>query len=137
MKNSTKYNKSDLAKFIVSISENESSDKDIAKKYLESEGVNVSKTLSEGLNKIKRIQMRIEAQKTKVDMLSYENQKQKAISYVNELLAKIDFSLPTFIRQEGLSMSFRNVEELNSEDIKNILVKHFALKFLNEQNINS
>ena len=30
-------------------------------------------------------------------------------------------------------MSFRNIEQLSKDDIKKILVKHFTLKFLEEQ----
>ena len=66
-------------------------------------------------------------------MLSSEEAKQKASEWVDDLLSKIDFSLPELVREEELTMSFRNIEQLSKEDIKKILVKHFTLKFLEEQ----
>jgi len=48
-------------------------------------------------------------------------------------LAKIDFSLPDLVKEEELTMSFRNVDTLSKDDIKKLLIKHFTLKFLEEQ----
>lgn len=100
---------------------------------MSSQALNVDAILSDGLKRIKKIQLKIEAEKTRNEMVSADLVKQKAVEWVDDLLSKIDFSLPALVKQEELSMSFRNVESLSKEDIKNILVKHFTLKFLEEQ----
>jgi hypothetical protein len=126
-------NKTDFIKLVMSTIEHDSSEKEKAKEYLSAQGVNVDRVVSEGLKRIKKMQLQIEAEKTKLEMTAAEEVKQKATEWVDDLLSKIDFSLPELVKQEELTMSFRNVESLSKEDIKNILVKHFTLKFLGEQ----
>jgi len=116
--------------------ENESSSKDIAKAYLESEGVNTNRLVVEGMQKIKKMQMLAEAAKTEKEMSSAESVKAAATAWVDQLLAGVDFSLPELVKKEELSMSFRNVDSLSQEDIRNILIKHFTLKFMKGQNNN-
>ncbi len=58
---------------------------------------------------------------------------QRATEWVDSLLSNIDFSLPELVREEELTMSFRNIEHISKDDIKKILVKHFTLKFLEQQ----
>lgn len=113
--------------------EHVSSDKGTAKEYLSSEGVDVDSVVNEGMKRLKRLKMQIEADRTKSEMMHADEAKQKASAWVEELLSKIDFSLPELIKEEELTMSFRNVEKLTREDIKNILIKHFTLKFLDEE----
>ena len=134
MINNAKENSgTDFIRFVMSTIEHDSSDKEKAKEYLSSQGLNVDSIVSQGLKRIKKMQLHIEANKTRMEMVSAETLKQKAKEWVDSLLTKIDFSLPALVKKEELSMSFRNVESLNQEDIKNILVKHFTLKFLEEQ----
>lgn len=134
MSNKSNYNKTDFVKFAMSTLDHISSDKENASEYLTSQGVNVANVISSGLKDIKRIQMRIEADRTRKEMQSAELVRQKAADWVDSLLKDIDFSLPQFIINEELTMSFRNVESLSQEDIKNILTKHFTLKFMQEHN---
>ena len=133
MSEHSNYTKADFIKFVLSAIEHDTSDKEKAKEYLSSQGLNVESIVSEGLKRIKKIQLKIEAEKTRNEMLSADLVKQKAIEWVDSILGKIDFSLPELVREEGLTVSFRNIESLTKEDIKNILVKHFTLKFLEEQ----
>jgi hypothetical protein len=133
MSDYSKYSKEDFIRFVLSTFEHNSSDKAKAKEYLSSQALNVDAILSDGLKRIKKIQLKIEAEKTRNEMVSADLVKQKAVEWVDDLLGKIDFSLPALVKQEELLMSFRNVESLSKEDIKNILVKHFTLKFLEEQ----
>jgi hypothetical protein len=133
MSNKPINNKTDFIKLVMSTIEHDSSDKEKAKEYLSTQGVNVDRVVSEGLKRIKKMQLQIEAEKTKLEMAAAEGVKQKATEWVDDLLSKIDFSLPELVKQEELTMSFRNVESLSKEDIKNILVKHFTLKFLGEK----
>lgn len=136
MSNNSKYAKADFIKFVMSTIEHETSNKEAAKEFLSTQGVNVDSMVSEGLKRLKRLQLQIEAEKTKVEMVSAVTAKQKATEWVEKLLSKIDFSLLDLVRDEGLLMSFRNIENISKDDTKKILVKHFTLKFLAEQNNN-
>jgi len=113
--------------------EHVSSDKEKAKEFLSAEALDVDSIISDGMKRLKRLKMQIEAEKTKEEMLSSEEAKRKASEWVDDLLGKIDFSLPELVKEEELTMSFRNIEKLSQDDIKKILVKHFTLKFLEEQ----
>jgi hypothetical protein len=133
MGNNSKYNKADFIRFVLSTVEHESSDKEKAKEYLSAQGVDIDSMLSYSMKRLKRLQLQIAAEKTKAEMLSAEEAKQKASEWVDDLLSKIDFSLQDLVKEEELTMSFRNIEQLSKDDIKKILVKHFTLKFLEEQ----
>lgn len=133
MGNNSKYNKADFIKFVISTVEHETSDKEKAKEFLSSQGVDIDSMLSDSMKRLKRLQLQIAAEKTKAEMLSAEQAKQKASEWVDDLLSKIDFSLLDLVKEEELIMSFRNIEQLSKEDIRKILVKHFTLKFLEEQ----
>lgn len=129
-----KNSKADFIRFVMSTIEHDASDKQKAKEYLSSQGLNVERIVSEGLKRLKRLQMQIDADQTRMEMVSAETVKQKATEWVNTLLSDVSFSLPKFIKEEELSMSFRNVESLDKEDVRNILIKHFTLKFMDAQN---
>ena len=133
MSNNTEQNKTDFIRFVMSTIEHNSSDKEKSREYLSSQGLDANAIVLEGLKRIRKMQMLIEADNTSMEMVSAETLKQKALEWVNSLLSKIDFSFAEFVKQEGLSTSFRNIESLNPEDKKNIMVKHFTLKFLEEQ----
>ena len=133
MSNNSKYSKADFIRFVMLAVEHESSDKEKAKEYLSAQGVDIDSMLSDSMKRLKRLQLQIAAEKTKAEMLSAEDVKQKASDWVDDLLSKIDFSLQDLVKEEELTMSFRNIEQLSKDDIKKILVKHFTLKFLEEQ----
>ena len=98
------------------------------------QGVNVDLMMSEGVKRIKQIQLKIQAEKTKAEMASMESVKLRAVEWVENLLNKVDsISLSNLIKQEQVLVNFRNVEELNKEDIKDILIKHYTLKFSEEE----
>ncbi len=133
MSNNSKYNKADFIRLTIASAEHVSSDKEKAKEYLSTEGLDVDSLVNEGMKRLKRLKMQIEADRTKSEMMHAAEAKKKASAWVEELLSKIDFSLPELIKKEELTMSFRNVEKLSKDDIKNILIKHFTLKFLDEE----
>jgi hypothetical protein len=133
MSNNSKYSKADFINFVMSTVEHESSDKEKAKEYLSAQGVDIDSMLSDSMKRLRRLQLQIAAEKTKAEMLSAEEVKQKASDWVDDLLNKIDFSLQDLVKEEELTMSFRNVEQLSKDDIRKILIKHFTLKFLEEQ----
>ncbi len=134
MSKKTNQSKSDFVNLFISTAENDSSSKEAAKAFLESEGVNTEKLVSEGLKKIKKMQMLADAKRTENEMQAAESVKSAAIEWVDNLLGDMNFSLPELVQKEELSMSFRNVENLSQDDIRNILIRHFTLKFMNQQN---
>ena len=136
MSKKTNQSKSDFVNLFLSAAENDSSSKEAAKAFLASEGVNTEKLVSEGLKKIKKMQMLADAKRTEDEMQAAESVKAEATEWVDNLLANINFSLPELVQTEQLSMSFRNVDNLSKDDIRNILIRHFTLKFMNQQNNN-
>ncbi|MEJ7678741.1 MAG: hypothetical protein WKG06_12960 [Segetibacter sp.] len=96
--------------------------------------MNTEKLVSEGLKRIKKMQMLRDAKRTETEMHAAESVKSAAIEWVDNLLGDMNFSLPELVQKEQLSMSFRNVENLSQDDIRNILIRHFTLKFMNQQN---
>lgn len=134
MSKKTNQGKADFVNLFLSTAENDSSSKGAAKVFLASEGVNTEKLVSEGLKKIKKMQMLADAKRTEDEMEAAESVKSAAIEWVDNLLANINFSLPELVQKEELSMSFRNVDTLSKDDIRNILIRHFTLKFMNQQN---
>lgn len=136
MSKKTNQSKSDFVNLFLSTAENDSRSKEAAKEFLASEGVNTEKLISEGLKRIKKMQMLADANRTENEMQAAESVKSQATAWVDNLLANMNFSLTELVQQEKLSMSFRNVESLSQDDIRNILIRHFTLKFINLQNNN-
>lgn len=126
-------NKSDFIRFVMSTIDFDSSDNQKSREYMSSQGLNVDAIVSEGLKKIKKMQMKINAEKTKMEMISNEEIKKKAEEWVNNLLNGMEFSLVELVKKEELSLSFRNMDSLTKDDLKDILVKHFTLKFLDSK----
>ena len=124
--------KSDFVNLFLRTAEHDSSDKEKAKEFLASEGVNVDRMINDGLKRIRQMQMMIQAQVTEDEMLAAEKMKQQATEWVDNLLNNVGFSLTELVQKEELSMSFRSVENLSQEDIRNILIRHFTLKFFNQ-----
>lgn len=136
MSKKANQSKSDFVNLFLSTAENDSNSKEAAKAFLASEGVNTEKLVSEGLKRIKKMQMLANANKTENEMQAAESVKAEATAWVDNLLASINFSLPELVQSEELSMSFRNVDSLSKDDIRNILIRHFTLKFMNKPNNN-
>ena len=133
MSNNLKNTKTTFISFMMNTLEHESSDTAKAKEYLETQGVNVDSMLSAGMQRIKLRKLKVAAEETELQMAAAQEFSQKACAWVDDLLQRVDFSLPELINQEGLSVSFRNIEKLNQEDIRRILIKHFTIKFNQEQ----
>jgi hypothetical protein len=105
-----------------------SKDIESAKNYLKEEGLNVEKTIADGLQRIKQIQMRVNASKTSKEMDDIEKSKQEAIEWVDRLLAEKNISMSELLEKEEVVMSFRNLEHLSEDDKRSLLIKHFMLK---------
>lgn len=130
MSDNLKNNKTDFIRFVMSTIDHDSSDKQKSREYLSSQGLNVDAIVSEGLKKIKKMQMQINAEKTKMEMASNEEVKKKAEEWVEQLLSSKNFQFSELVKEEELSLSFRSMESLSNADMKKILIKHFTLKFI-------
>lgn len=131
----TKKNKQDKTNFInvfLSKVEGDSHAKDAAEEFLRSEDRNVDRMKEEGLNRIKQMQIQIQARKTEEEMAGIGPAAQRATDWVDQLLSSISFSLPDLVRQEELTVAFSNMDTLSAEEIRIILIKHFTLKFMQE-----
>ncbi len=134
MSNNSNNRKTDFIRLISAIANDVSSDKEKARQFLTEQGLNTTSMLSDGMKRINQMKMQIQAEKTKAEMQAANGLEEKARELVNKLLSSVDFSLPQLIKEENLTMSFRNVEQLSQEDVRGLLIKHFTLKFLAEQN---
>lgn len=128
--------KSDFIKLLLSDIEDNSSDENAAKEYLSSQGYNVESVISSGLKKIRQIRFHLDAKKTKSEMINLDSFRQKAIEWVENLLNDKNFSFPIFVKSEQLELHCRNIESLTEEDIKDTLIEHFTLKYLDEDSSN-
>jgi hypothetical protein len=134
MSNQHNQNKIDFINLLLNNADHDSRDKEASREFLASEGVNTEKLVSEGLKRIKKKQLFFNAKNTEQEMEALESVKSAAIAWVDNILDNVNFSLAELVQKEELSMSFRNVESLSKEDIRNILIRYFTLKFMNEKN---
>lgn len=131
------YKNDDKKAFItllINTAHDNSSDKNIAKTFLANEGVNVDKVTAEAMKRIRKIQTLANADKTAREMAIAESFRQKATEWADNLINNIDFSFPEIVQKEQLTISFRKIESLSTEDIRNLLIKHFMLKFMTANN---
>ena len=112
--------------------ENDTHSKDAAREFLHSEGLDVERIKSEGLNKIKQMQLLIQAKKTEEEMAAISPAAQRAKEWVDRLLSSASFSLSRLVQEEELTVSFSHMENLSQEEIRNLLIRHFTLKFMEE-----
>ena len=134
MKKRLDDNKKDFVHLYLFNAEHDSRDKESARKFLDNEGVNTNKLVNDGLKRIRKMQLLINANKTKNEMEQLEKVKSDAIAWVDQLLGNVNFSLINLVKTEELTVSFRNLEELSQDDVRNILIRHFTLKFMNREN---
>jgi hypothetical protein len=132
MSDNVSNRKTDFVRLIMSDIQAASTDAELSKEFLESEGVNIANMQGEGLKRIKKMQLMLAAERTKADMKKASSVAGKALAMVEQLLSDASFSLHAFIQKEGLLVSYNNFEA-NSPDVKAILVKHYTLKLMNEE----
>ena len=125
--------KNDLVSITLLAAEQDSGDIEAARQFLQSNGIDTANFVTNGLKKIKQLHLQANAKRTEEAMKAAEKIKQEAIAWVDQMLGSVNFSLPQLVEAEQLSMSFRNIETLDDEDIRAILIKHFTLKFINQQ----
>lgn len=126
--------KEKFARFLFDQAEYESRDKQAAKNYLTSEGLDPAKLTEKGMKQIMRAKTAMIARQTEQEQRSSTSARQEAIAWVDELLKRQNFSLSDLVKTEELSLSFRNLETMDAEDIRETLIRHFTLKFMNKGN---
>ena len=124
--------KIDFVRLIMSDIRTVSTDPELSKEFLEGEGLNVSQMQADGLKRIKKMQLMLAAGQTKSEMKKADSVSARATAFVEKLLADTSFSFANFIRQEEVSLSYRSFEANSPDDIKAILIKHYTLKMMNE-----
>jgi len=132
MSDNVSNRKTDFVRLIMSEIQAASSDAELTKEFLESEEVNVANMQAEGLKRIKKMQLMIAAEHTKADMRKASSVAAKALAMAEQLLSDASFSLTAFMQKEGLLVSYSNFEANSPEDVKAILVKHYTLKLMIE-----
>jgi hypothetical protein len=132
MSDNAKNRKTDFVRLVMSDIQSISTDRELSSEFLESDGVNVANMRADGLKRIKKIQLMLAAERTKADMQKASKVTAKAVAFVEQLLSDASFSLQNFMQREGLLVSYSNFEANSPEDVKAILVKHYTLKMMNE-----
>lgn len=121
-----------LLNLMVESAESVSMTKDAAVNYLKDEGINVDSFVSEGMKRIKQMQLKAKAINTKKELSALEEVKQKAKAYVKQLMEQAEFSFAAFIMQERIPLHNRKIESFSAEDIENTLTDYFSLKMSQE-----
>lgn len=129
----TPYNKESLIRLIMAGLDSASSDKESAKSYLTDQGLDPDDVISEGLKRIRKVELQIKASKTKSEMASTESLRNKAIEMARGLLKNADFSFAAFVNENRLAIQNRNIESFSDQDIENTLIQYFFLKNLEER----
>lgn len=128
------YSKEAFIRFVMCSSEFISSDKQHAIEYLEGQGLNVKAIINEGMKKIKKLQLQINAEKNRKEMIQNESVRQKAEEWVDKLLVDVGFSFLDFVKEKKLVLHNRNLQSLTPNDIRKTLVEYFLLEFLQSNN---
>lgn len=121
-----------LLNLMVESAESVSMTKESAVNYLREEGVNVESFLSEGLKRIKQMQLKSKALNTKNEWTALEDVMHKAKTYVKQLMGQAEFSFAAFVMQERIPLHNRKIESFSTDDIENTLIDYFALKMSHE-----
>lgn len=106
--------------------------------FLKEHGIDPDALVSEGLRRIKQIQMNIAAERTEAE---YQRSKvsviDKARAEVAKLLSDTSFNLHDFLRSRNLTVSYKNFDEMTPDEVKEVLERHFILTLSNKKEENS
>ena len=131
------YNSNDNLKSFLSFlkehSDAVSRDNDSAIEYLKSQGKKPDIFAKGLLKKIKKAQLQTNATNTELTFNSLRSLKELAIQKAKELISMPGFSFIDFMRNEKFALQNRNLENLNSEEIQDILEDYLFLQ-MKEQN---
>jgi hypothetical protein len=105
--------------------------------YLKSEGLDPDKLVNDGLRRVKQLKMKMASSRTETTFsvltnTLMENAKEEA----RKLIDAVNFDFAAFVKKEGITVAYRNLENLSKEEIREFLEKHILLK-LQQQNENN
>jgi hypothetical protein len=121
-----------LAQLILGGIEPVSCNKKSSIEYLKEEGLNPESIREEGMRRFKRLQLQMNAAKTKREMVANEKIKQDATDWAERILSDISFSFPVFVKEEKMVLQNRNIESFNKEDIRHTITQYLFMKLLSD-----
>jgi hypothetical protein len=121
-----------LAQLILGGIEPVSCNKESSIEYLKEEGLNLESIREEGMRRFKRLQLQMNAAKTKREMVANEKIKQDATDWAERILSDISFSFPVFVKEEKMVLQNRNIESFNKEDIRHTITQYLFMKLLSD-----
>jgi len=126
------FHKKGILSIIVESADEVSQSKERAIEYLKEEGVPVNTLLSEGMKRIRRIQMEVNAEASRLKMARLAVYKDRAVEMAQELMSSINFRFPEFVVSKNLSLHNNNLETLSEEDIRNTLIDFYMMTLADE-----
>ncbi|GEM_PF-5029478 len=137
MSENTNQKKAAFINFISTSLESISSDVESAKAYLESEGLKPDALIASGLRKIKRMELKLNAEKTRAQQNSINRFMERAAEIVERIKNTPGFSLSAFLVEKKIVASFRKLESLSSENMNDLMIKYYANELkMSEENKN-
>ena len=111
-----------------------SSSDDAAKQFANDEGLDYDSIRSEGLKRMKQLQLKMKAKaKLEIDEARIPL-KEKAREFVNNLLQDPSFSFFNFMSQNEIALHNRSIDSFTQEDIRNTLEQFYYMKMSKEDN---
>jgi hypothetical protein len=105
-----------------------SSNQEVAKEYLKSQGKDPDAFANELLKKIKKTQLQVNAKNNEETFGKLNSLKEQAILKAKEIFNSPGFSFLDFMKKEQFSLQNRNLENLSDEEMQNILENYILLK---------
>jgi hypothetical protein len=121
-----------LAQLILGGIEPVSCNKESSIDYLKEEGLNPDSIREESMRRLKRLQLQLNAAKTKREMAASEKARQEASEWAERILSDISFSFPAFVKEEKMVLQNRNIESFTKEDIRHTITQYLFMKILND-----
>lgn len=103
-----------------------------ARNYAEQEGLNYDEIKAEGIKRLKRLKLILNAENKVASDNALNHLMEKAKAIVNELMSDINFSFSNFLNENDLALHNRNIESFTKEDVRSTLEKYYYLKFIEE-----
>tara|TARA_A100000171_G_scaffold35638_3_gene34221 strand:+ start:17144 stop:17557 length:414 start_codon:yes stop_codon:yes gene_type:complete len=103
-----------------------------AKQFMKQEGLNYDEIKAEGIKRLKRLRLQLNAEKKLASDNALNHLLEKAKSLVNDLMSDTRFSFRNFLSENDLVLHNRNIESFTKEDIRNTLEKYYYLKLVED-----
>jgi hypothetical protein len=109
-----------------------------SRSFLKSKGLDPDVLAQDAIRKIKLLKMRIASKKTESQYQELKiNLLQKVKDQVEKVLNDVSFNLENFLKQENINLAYKNFEKLNKHEVRELLERHYLLKFESELKDNS